>query len=180
MVSPSTGREWGRIVLIVLIIWIVFALDTVLPLEQFGVIPRHTIGLPGIVLMPFLHGNLQHLMSNTVPLAVLLFLLTRSRANAWVIVVMIALLSGTLLWVFGRPMNHIGASGIIFGLIAFLVLSGLFEKRFIPLLVSVLVGFLYGGSLVVRILPGQSGISWDGHICGVGAGAATAWVTARK
>lgn len=180
-VIPQSARsEVGGIILIVATIWIVFALDMILPLERFGLIPRRVAGLAGIALMPFLHGNLQHIVSNTVPLVVLLFLLTGSRANSWIIVTLITLLGGTLLWFFGRPVIHIGASGLVFGLIAFLVFSGLFEKRFIALLVSILVGFLYGGSLIAGIMPGQTGISWDGHLCGAGAGAIIARISARK
>ncbi len=180
-VIPQPARsEVGGIILIVVTIWVVFALDMVLPLERFGLIPRRVVGLAGIALMPFLHGNLQHIVSNTVPLVVLLFLLTGSRANSWVIVTLITLLGGTLLWCFGRPVIHIGASGLVFGLITFLFFSGLFEKRFIALLVSILVGFLYGGSLITGIMPGQAGISWDGHLCGAGAGAMIAKLSARK
>ncbi len=164
----------------IMAIWIGFALELILPLERFGLIPRRGAGLDGIFLMPFLHGSLQHIISNTVPLFVLMLLLAGSRANSWVIVTSITLLSGLLLWLFGRPMIHIGASGLIFGLITFLIFSGLFEKRISSIVISILVGFLYGGSLFAGVIPGQTGISWDGHFCGAVAGIIIAWLVTRK
>src|SRR6185436_16533406 len=101
---------------------------------------RTVRGLAGILLMPFLHANFQHLISNTVPLIVLLMLLAGSHAKPWMIVLEIVLTSGTLLWVFGRPASHIGASGLIFGLIAYLILSGLLQRRPIPIVVAIIVG----------------------------------------
>ena len=130
--------------------------------------------------MPFLHGNLQHILSNTVPLFVLLVLLAGSRAESWEVVAIITFLGGLLLWIFGRPAVHIGASGLISGLTAFLILSGFLEQRIIPLLIALLVGFLYGGSLVMGVLPRiGSQISWDGHLCGAIAGGIVAYALTR-
>ncbi len=121
--------------------------------------------------------NFQHLLGNTVPLIVLLALLAGSRAESWEVVVVIGFGGGLLLWIFGRPEVHIGASGLIFGLIAFLILSGFLERRLIPLLVSLLVAFLYGGSLITGVLPRMtSNVSWDGHLCGAIAGGFVAFV----
>jgi len=178
--SHSIWDEIGGIIMFILAIWIGFALDLILPLERFGLIPRRGAGLAGIFLMPFLHGNLQHIISNTVPLFVLMLLLAGSRANSGMVVASITLLSGMLLWLFGRPMIHIGASGLVFGLITFLIFSGLFEKRILSIVVSVLVGFLYGGSLFAGVMPGQTGISWDGHLSGAVAGVVIAWLVARN
>ena len=79
--------------------------------------------------MPFLHANLHHILSNTFPLFILLVLLAGSKARSWEIVVDIVLLGGALLWLFGRPGDVIGASGLIFGLIAFLILSGFWKSE---------------------------------------------------
>jgi len=114
------------------IIWLVFAADLLLPLEQLGLIPRTTRGLFGVVAMPFLHADLTHIIGNTVPLVVTLALLAGSRANSGQIVFLIAILAGIGLWLFGREARHIGASGLVFGLIAFHVFAGVFERRFIP------------------------------------------------
>ena len=95
-------------------------------------------------------------------------------------VVSIILVSGGLLWLFGREAMHIGASGLVFGLITFLLVSGVLERRWPALLAALLVGLLYGGTLFTGILPFQPGVSWDGHLFGAVAGAATAWWLARR
>ena len=162
-------------------IWAVFFLSWAFPaIDHYGVVPRTAIGLVGIPAMPFLHANLHHLLANTIPLCVLLILLAGSRAESWEVVAIIALLGGFLLWVFGRPAVHIGASGLISGLTAFLILSGFLEQRPIPLLVAILVGFLYGGSLILGVIPQLgSNVSWDGHLCGAIAGGLVAYLLAR-
>src|SRR5262249_12678314 len=89
-------------------------------------------------------------------------------------------LSGLLLWIFGRPAVHIGASGLISGLTAFLVLSGILERRLVPLVIALLVGFFYGSSLLIGIIPRVgSRVSWDGHLSGAIAGGIVAWALAR-
>ena len=162
-------------------IWVVYFVSLVFPgVDQYGVIPRRLGGLVGIAAMPFLHANLQHIISNTIPLFVLLILLAGSRAESWEVVIIIAVLGGLLLWIFGRPAVHIGASGLISGLAAFLILSGFLEQRIIPLLIALLVGFLYGGSLILGIVPHfGSQVSWDGHLCGAIAGGFVAYVLTR-
>jgi membrane associated rhomboid family serine protease len=180
--SPHTIRQEIRgVVLFVGVIWAVYFLSLPFPhLDHYGVIPRRPAGLFGIVAMPFLHGNIHHLVSNTIPLVVLLLLLAGSRAESWEVVAAISILGGTLLWVFGRPAIHIGASGLISGLITFLILGGCFELRIVPLLISIFVGFVYGGSLFLGVLPGlDSRISWDGHLCGAIAGGMVAYALTR-
>lgn len=168
----GVGEEIGEILGFLGVIWAVFLLRFVAPgVDRFGVTPRTSGGLAGIVAMPFLHANLAHLAGNTVPLFVLLLLVVGSRARPWAIVAGISVLSGSLLWIFGRPAIHIGASALIFGLTTFLIASGLLERRLVSLLIAACVGFLYGGSLVAGVAPGlRAGVSWDGHLCGAVAG----------
>jgi membrane associated rhomboid family serine protease len=131
--------------------------------------------------MPFLHANLQHIVSNTLPVFILLILLAGSRANSWAVVVAVVLLGGVFLWLFGRPATHVGASGLIFGLIAFLIVSGFLEGRFIPLLIALAVAFFYGGSLLTGVIPRLgSHVSWDGHLFGALAGALVAYLLTRN
>lgn len=179
--SHTIRQEIHGVALFIGSIWAVYFVTLLFPgLDQYGVIPRTFGGLVGIVAMPFLHANLHHLVSNTIPLAVLLILLAGSRAESWEVVVMIGALGGVLLWIFGRPAVHIGASGLISGLVAFLMLSGFLERRVIPLLIAFVVGFLYGGSLVAGVLPHiGSSISWDGHLCGAIAGGFVAYAMTR-
>jgi membrane associated rhomboid family serine protease len=180
--SHTIRQEITGVILFVGSIWAVFLVSLVFPgVDGYGVIPRRAIGLVGIPAMPFLHASFQHILSNTIPLFVLLILLAGSRAESWEVVVLIALLGGLLLWVFGREAIHIGASGLISGLTAFLILSGFLEQRIIPLLIALLVGFFYGTSLVLGIIPRfGSQISWDGHLCGALAGAIVAYALARE
>lgn len=159
-------------------IWLVFLASFIFPdLVNYGVIPRTMRGLFGIVCSPLLHANFRHITANTPPLIVLLVLLVGSQARTLQIVVSIVLLGGTLLWVFGRTAIHIGASGLIFGLITYMIVSGFLERRPIPLLIAVLVGFLYGGTLLGGVIPQlNSNVSWDGHLWSAVAGVLVAYL----
>jgi predicted amidohydrolase/membrane associated rhomboid family serine protease len=179
--AHSIREELHGVLLFVGVIWAAFAVRLVFPaVKDFGVVPRTPLGLVGIPAMPFLHADLGHVLGNTVPLVVLLSLLAGSRARSWRIVAGVVLLGGLFLWIFGRTANHIGASGLIFGLISFLIVAGFLEKRTVPLLISLLVGFLYGGTLLWGILPRLgSEVSWDGHLAGAVAGAVVAYALTR-
>ena len=172
-------RDFIGIAIFLVAIWAVFVLDRFLPLEKFGLVPRDVGGLIGIIAMPFLHGDFGHLMSNTVPLAVTLLLLAGSRADSGAIVVLITLLGGLGLWLFGRNALHIGASGLVFGLIAFHIFAGIFEKRLSSIIITLVIGATYAGVLFQGVIPGQKGVSWDGHLFGAIAGALVALVTAK-
>ncbi len=168
------------IAIFVAIIWFIFLLDILLPLEQLGLVPRDAGGLFGIMTMTFLHVDLQHILSNTLPLVVLLALLAGSRADSRKVVLIITILGGTLLWLFGRGNSiHIGASLLIFGLATFLVVSGILEKRTVPMIISIGIALMYGTSLLSGILPWQKGVSWDGHLMGALAGGITAWLLVK-
>jgi len=184
--SPSSAHtireEFRGILIFVAVVWMVFIADALIPLfnlNKIGLTPRSLTGLTGIATMPFLHKGWGHLISNSVPLVVLLTLLAGSRARTSQIVTSIIVLSGGLLWIFGRDGIHIGASCLVFGLITFLVVSGLLEKRLVPLLISILVGVMYGWTFVKGILPFEKEISWDGHLLGGVAGALVAFVMAK-
>ncbi|MGB1310885.1 MAG: rhomboid family intramembrane serine protease [Leucothrix sp.] len=175
--THTIKEELRSILIFIGIIWLIFLLDRFLPLEQFGLVPRDFGGLIGIVAMTFLHGDLAHIMSNFVPLMVMLLLLAGSRANSFVIVASIVAIGGTLLWFFGRGNTlHIGASLLVFGLAVFLIVSGILEKRTVPMLISLFVAVTYGGILLSGIAPWQKGVSWDGHLFGGVGGAIAAWL----
>lgn len=164
------------------LIWLLFILDTLLPFlpfERLGLVPREVRGLDGIITMPFVHKDLAHIIGNTIPLAVSLVLLAGSRANSAIIVLLTIVLSGTLLWIFGREARHIGASGLVFGLVAFHICAGIFERRLISIAIATVVGLLYAGTLFRGILPFQQGVSWDGHLFGAIAGGLIAFGVAR-
>ena len=151
-----------------------------LGLNLLGIVPRTVHGLVGIVFAPLLHANLNHLTANAVPLFVLLILLLSNReyhpyrALAW-----IWLASGLGTWLIGRGQAvHLGASSVIFGLAAFLIVAGFSARSWRAALIAILVFFLYGG-IFYGVLPQAGPISWEGHFCGMVAGAWTARKTLR-
>jgi len=171
----NTNNILQNIVLFLALIWLVFIVDLFLPLEIFGLKPRSLGGLPCIIAMPFLHGGLGHIVSNSVPLLVLLSLLAGTRKNALGIIISISVFGGVLLWLFGRGANHIGASLLVFGLAAYLIVHGIRTKSIPNILLSIGVAFVYGTTLLTGVLPTQPGVSWDGHLFGAIAGGLVAW-----
>lgn len=168
-------EELHGVGLFVAAIWGVFLVDAILPgtFNDLGLAPRELSGLIGIVTMPFLHADWGHLLGNTVPLIILLCLLAGSRADSYKIVQLIVLLGGALLWLFGRSNSlHVGVSGLIYGLITFLIVAGFREGRLGAIAIAIFVGFTYGGTLVFGMLPISVGenVSWDGHLMGAIAG----------
>lgn len=163
------------IAVLVGIIWVVFVLDLFLPLEKLGLVPRSLSGLVGIATMPFLHGSFGHLLSNTVPLVILLGLMVTSRRQPWSTVILLVLISGVALWILGRSALHIGASGLIYALMGYLIAAGILERRLTSTLIALFVGITYGSAIIGGILPGTPGVSWEGHLFGLVAGAALAW-----
>jgi len=174
------GNELTWILGFIVLIWLVFLADAFLPLERLGLVPRQIGGLAGIFSMPFLHGSWYHLLSNTIPLLVLLVLLAGSRANSVSIVLAICLIGGCVLWIIGRSSLHIGASLLVFGLASFLVIAGFIEKRPLPLIISGIVILVYGTSILRGILPFAPGVSWEGHISGLIGGAIAAFTLIPK
>ncbi len=162
-------------------IWAVFLLNTFLPLNEWLALePRKLRGMVGIIAMPFLHSDLRHILSNTFPLFVLIALLAGSRANTWQVVIGIILGSGTLLWIGGfERYEYVGASMLIFGLIGFLVPSGFLEKRPIPMIISMVVGIMYGWTFLIGMLPLSREISELAHFYGAITGVALAFLLAR-
>lgn len=172
---PTLMDRARPIIIFVGAIWAVYLFDLILPLEQLGLVPRSFIGLAGIVTMPFLHGSFAHLISNTLPLIILLGLMVLSRPRPWSTLILLILISGVALWLFGRPALHIGASGLIYALMGFLIAAGALERQLVPAAVALFVGVTYGMSILGGILPGQPGVSWEGHLFGLLAGAGLAW-----
>ncbi len=152
----------------VLLIWTVFWLELRLQtnLNDFGIYPRTLLGLRGIVLSPFIHGSLEHLYNNTVPLAILMVSLFYFYKNIAIRVLLFGILfSGLITWAIGRPSYHIGASGIIYLLASFVFFKGIFTKYYRLVALSLVVVFIYG-SLLWYIFPVKDGISWEGHLGG--------------
>jgi len=176
---PTLRRRVQGVLVLLGAMWGLLMFDLLLyefDLTSFGLTPRTSWGLLGILTMPLLHGQLGHLAANTAPLMVLLTLLAASRARFWETLAEMLLLSGVLLWVFGRSTLHVGSDAMIYALLAFLLLTGLVEKRNLSLLVSFAVGFLYGGMFLWGVIPGLSPkTSWDGNLAGAAAGVVLAF-----
>ncbi|MGC9966755.1 MAG: rhomboid family intramembrane serine protease [Syntrophobacteraceae bacterium] len=168
------------VVFCVALLWGIYFVNLILPfdLRMYGIRPRSISGLPGLLFAPFLHSGIGHLFSNSLALAPLLFFsLAYSRKLTFEAVLFMALIGGGGVWLFGRSHTvHIGASGIIFGLIGYLLAIGFFRRDLLALVVSLVVAFYYGWALfsLFVVLPG---VSWTGHIFGFASGIFVAWLT---
>jgi membrane associated rhomboid family serine protease len=165
--------------------WGVFAVNTLLggALNVLGVIPRTTVGLRGLLFAPFLHANFNHLVANSVPFLVLGWLVMLRDSRHFLPVTLFSMLGGGLMaWLFGAPGSvHIGASGVIFGYLGFLLLSGWYARSAASILLSLGVAAAWGG-LVLGVMPGTPGVSWQGHLGGFigGVMAARYFRTAKR
>jgi membrane associated rhomboid family serine protease len=178
-------KEWKNIFkfagAVIVILWLVRLTDTILPfdLNKLGILPRSIAGLVGIIFAPFLHGNIFHLLSNTVPLFILLILIFLFYDKvALKAILIIIFIGGFLVWIFGRQAYHIGASGLIYGLVAFLIAEGFFRKNMKSIILAVIIFFLYG-SLIYGLFPIHSWMSWEGHLFGAISGVLSAYLYKR-
>jgi membrane associated rhomboid family serine protease len=167
------------------VFWAVFIVNTVLggSLLTWGVIPRTTIGLRGILFAPFLHATLDHIVANSIPFLALGWMVMLRDERHFIPVTLAGMVgSGVTAWLLGAPGSvHIGASGVIFGYLGFLMLTGWYTRSFVSILLSVIVTLAWG-SLVLGMMPGQPGISWPAHIGGFlgGVFAARGFRTSRR
>lgn len=158
-----------------------------LSLGQYGLYPRDISGLRGILFSPFIHSDFPHLISNSIPLLVLLCLLfVFYKKVAYRALGSIYILTGVLVWIFGRntsyvggPLYHVGASGVVYGLVAFIFWIGVFTKNRISIVLSLIMVFVYG-SMFLGIAPGEDGISWESHLLGGVAGIIVAFLFRNK
>ena len=160
----------------VFIIWATFAISLILPFDLaiLGIYPRSFKGLIGILLAPMIHGSLIHLISNSLPLlflGIILFLFYDRIARQ--VFFQCYFFTNILVWIFARPSLHIGASGLVYGIAAFLIFFGIFRKDFKSIVISITIILLYGG-LVYGIFPNQPGVSWESHLMGALVGLTTA------
>ncbi len=152
----------------VILIWAVFWIELRFQVNfnAYGVYPRTLKGLRGVFLSPFIHGSVEHLYNNTIPLVILtasLFYFYKKMALK--VLFYGVLVSGIITWLIGRSSYHIGASGLIYVLASFIFFKGILSKYYRLVALSLIVVFIYG-SLLWYIFPIKDGISWEGHLGG--------------
>jgi len=150
----------------VALIWVIQLLDWALDLEpaDFGVRPRQLVGLPGIFFAPLVHGGFAHLLANSPPLLVLGTAMLYLYPSAAVRVLPAVYLgTGVAVWLFARGSAHVGASGLIYGLVSYIFVAGLIRRDRRAIAASLLVCFMYG-ALIWGLLPIEPGVSWETHL----------------
>ena len=165
----------------VAVIWIIQLLNWAfqLDVEDFGVRPRELAGLPGIFFAPLVHSGFAHLIANTLPLAVLgTAMLYLYPSAALRVLPAVYLGPGIGVWLFARGGVHVGASGLIFGLVSYVFFAGLIRRDRRAIAASLLVSFMYGAS-VWGVLPFERGVSWETHLAAALIGLALAIVLRR-
>jgi membrane associated rhomboid family serine protease len=180
---PRPG--WAALIMLLLLagMWVLELLDQLSgnQLDQLGIHARDLDGMPEILSAPFLHAGWDHLMSNSLPFVVLGFLVLLSGLARWLVAsLIIIVISGLTAW-FLTPANTIilGASGLIFGWLTYLLARGLWSRRPAQVVIAVLVLLVYGG-LIWGVFPSGAGISWQAHLGGAIAGVLAAWLLHRR
>lgn len=165
--------------ILVAFMWGIFIFNAILPIDlnRLGILPRHISGLWGLLFAPFLHASLMHIVSNSLPVFVLtlalLFFYENISVRVWAFS---AVLGGFLTWGLARGNTyHIGASGVIFSLIGFLIASGIFRRSIKSLLIAIVIFFVYGGT-IWGVLPTHPWISWESHLFGFITGVFLAYI----
>lgn len=171
------------VLVMIAVMWIAEVVDIVAGhrLDQYGIHPRDVDGLPEIVSAPFLHVGFGHLISNTVPFALMgAAIALGGLARVAIVTIIVAVVSGLGTWLIAPPNTvHLGASGLVFGYAAYLVSRGLLSKRFTELAVGAVVVAVWGFGLLQGLLP-QERISWQAHLFGAVGGVLAAFALARR
>ncbi len=182
---PEKNTFWRSLLftfMLLSVLWLVKFYEVIFDVSfvEYGILPHELIGLRGILFSPFIHGDFNHLLSNTIPCFILMLVLfnTYDRVAFWVIIA-IHIFGGLLVWIFAPwGGSHIGISGIIYGIAGFLVSSGLFRKDRRSISIAFVVIFLYGG-MIAGFLP-EEGVSWQGHLYGAVVGAGLAFLMRKR
>ncbi len=163
------------------VIWMVHIYLFIFPIEKayFGIYPREIWGSLGILTSPFVHGSWSHLLSNSGPLLVLTFLLFYFYDRiSLTVLVQLYLFTGIFVWIFGRSVYHVGASGVVYALVSFLFWSGVFRRQIKAIILALVVTILYSG-MFLGLVP-EEGISWESHLLGAMVGIALAFLYRKR
>lgn len=184
--SNRLKRALSWPVTVLALIWGVFLLERLFGAEWYiyGIAPRQTYALRGIFTTPFLHGSWAHLLSNSLPLLVLMGMILYFYPRvARAVLLLIYIGTGVTMWLFADPeamfslskvSYHIGASGVVYGMAAFLAFTGFFRRNIRAIAISLIIIFYYGG-MIWGVLPIQEGVSWEGHLMGALVGVFAAY-----
>ena len=157
------------------LLWLLEIVDLVAlrgRLDELGIRPRTVAGLIGIPLHPFLHAGLGHLGANTVGLIVAgWFIVNRRRRDYFLVWACATIVGGIGTWLIAPAGSlHVGASGVVMGLMGFLIARGWFERRFFAILASLAMALLWGGTIIAGLFPAEAHISWQVHLFGLAGG----------
>lgn len=182
MNNPNERKQLANKILTPLIfpvvLWVIHsvAFITQIDLTRMGILPRTFPGLLGIFTSPLIHADYSHLISNTIPLIVLGWVIFFFYPKvSYMLFAFIYFLTGLLVWIFARQVYHIGASGVVYGFVSFLFFSGIFRRDNTSISLALIITFLYGG-LVWGMIPGWEGISWEAHLFGAVSGLVAAYL----
>jgi len=168
-----------QLIIFIVVMWFVFLLNSTGLINSYGVIPREMKGLIGILTCPFFHVNITHILFNTlgmIPFMIIFSLL--EGKDMWGKILFIVIIGGIFTWLMGRSANHVGASGLIFGLYGYLATAGFFNKKILHLVVSIFVVSSYG-YMIWGVLPLYPGVSWEGHLFGLIAGIILSFIESK-
>ncbi|MBV1914560.1 MAG: rhomboid family intramembrane serine protease [Pseudomonadales bacterium] len=179
--TDSNTLKIPDVVYLLAVMWGVYVLQWLVPgnLQQFGILPRTLSGLWHIPIAPFIHGSLYHLIANTLPLLGLGFLIQlKQRSLFWELTGITIVLSGFGTWLIGSSAYHIGASGLVLGLWAYIFADAFLRRSIRAIVIAVITLFLYGG-LIFTLFDIRLHISWAGHMSGMVSGVLVAWLNIR-
>ncbi|MFS2292548.1 rhomboid family protein [Actinomadura hallensis] len=163
------------------VMWVLEAIDYAMNgwLDRFGIQPRDVSDLPDVFTAPFMHGGFGHLMANTVPFLILGFIAAaRGIAKFLAMSLIVIVVGGLGVW-FTSSANTLGSSILIFGFFGYLVGRGIFERRLIDIGIAIAVVLFYG-TMLFGVIPGEPGISWQGHLFGLIGGILASWFLRRS
>ncbi|MCC5016245.1 MULTISPECIES: rhomboid family intramembrane serine protease [Legionella] len=178
LIISQTQQNLKILAIILFLPWSIYFINFFLGkrLLYLGIIPRHMIGLPGIVFSPLLHLNFNHLFFNSIPLLVLSnFVLINGLTYFLWVTLVIAIISGFLTWCFAKPGIHVGASGLITGYWGLLVTDILQQGTLTAIILGVISLYYFAG-IFLGVFPGKKGVSWEGHLFGLLAGLITSYL----
>ncbi|MEM9301305.1 MAG: rhomboid family intramembrane serine protease [Pseudomonadota bacterium] len=170
--GQDTKRALRGAAIGVAVLWLVHLVNalTGYELNRFGIWPRTLAGLPGIGLSPLLHANLLHLVANSGPFFVgLVAIRLLARRSALPVVAALWLGTGALVWLLGRSLIHVGASGVVYAMLAWIVVRGFRSGDLRGIILGVVIAVLYL-PILVGVLPSFGPVSWESHLAGVVVG----------